>query len=366
MIKIKKPSPRLLGQRLLDWYDANARELPWRATSDETADPYHVWLSEIMLQQTTVPTVIPYFANFVARWPSVHELAKCDLDDVLHAWQGLGYYARARNLHKCAGVVSRELGGVFPDTEAGLLCLPGIGPYTAAAIVAIAFGGSSVPVDGNIERVISRLHALDKPVTSIKVEVADLARKMLPAKRPGDFAQAMMDLGATICRPKSADCQNCPWQLGCRSGFSGDWVKYPVKPPKKIKPVRNGFAFWLVREDGAVYLRRRPEKGLLGSMTEVPSTEWREQEWEVDDALKVAPSGSSWRVLPGEITHTFTHFHLRLGVVRGKAIRGGPNDGFWSLPDQFGEHALPTLMKKIVRHALESTSRNIVNFNPKQ
>jgi len=340
-----------MGKLLLDWYDASARDLPWRATPDETADPYHVWLSEIMLQQTTVATVIPYFGSFVARWPTVRELANSDLDAVLHAWQGLGYYARARNLHKCAGVIVKELSGTFPDTEVELLKLPGIGPYSAAAIAAIAFGQASVPVDGNIERVISRLHELEQPAKTIKTKIAALAREMLPLMRPGDFAQAMMDLGATVCRPKAADCQNCPWQAGCGAARSGEWARFPVKLAKLPKPTRNGIAFWLVRDDGAVFLRRRPEKGLLGGMAEVPSTDWRETDWSTNEALTVAPPGSNWCALPGDIVHTFTHFHLRLSVISGTVIGAGPNDGFWSKPETFGDHALPTVMKKVVRHA---------------
>jgi len=311
-----------------------------------------------MLQQTTVLTVIPYFGNFVARWPKVEDLAVSDLDAVLHAWQGLGYYARARNLHKCARIVARELGGQFPGTETELLKLPGVGPYTAAAVAAIAFRQPSVPVDGNIERVISRLHELKAPVKSVRTEISTLAREMLPSDRPGDFAQAMMDLGATVCRPKTADCGNCPWRAGCRAGRSGEWARYPVKAPKRPKPVRNGIAFWLVRDDGAVFLRRRPEEGLLGGMMEVPSTQWREPTWTINDALKIAPAGNNWQTVPGEVTHTFTHFHLRLSIISGQSVGAGPNDGLWSQPEAFGDHALPTVMKKIVRHVTASTDQS--------
>jgi len=348
----------ILGLKLLDWFDCNRRELPWRAKPDETADPYHVWLSEIMLQQTTVPTVIPYFVDFVRRWPTVEDLANCDLDEVLHAWQGLGYYARARNLHRCAGVVAGTLGGQFPNTEDELRKLPGIGAYTAAAVAAIAFHCPCVPVDGNIERVITRLHALDQPAKTITTKIAGLARQMLPTNRPGDFAQAMMDLGSAVCRPKSANCKACPWQTGCTSAKSGGWAKYPVKVPKPPKPVRNGVAFWLVRDDGAVYLRRRPEKGLLGGMTEIPSTEWREEDWKMSDVLGYAPSSSNWRQLPGTVTHTFTHFHLRLTVLVGAADHTRPNEGYWCKPGQFSDYALPTIMKKIVSHALTDKTQS--------
>ncbi len=352
MIKTNTVSPLYLGTRLLDWFDANRRDLPWRARPNETPNPYYVWLSEIMLQQTTVPTVIPYFGNFVARWSTFSDLANSDLDEILHAWQGLGYYARARNLHKCAGVIASQLNGELPDTEDALLKLPGIGAYTSAAIAAIAFQKPSVPVDGNIERVIARLHALEQPAKTIRLEIANLARKMLPPDRPGDFAQAMMDLGSSVCRPKSADCSACPWQSGCKSALSGDWAKYPVKTPKPIKPVRRGTAFWLVRDDGAIFLRRRPEKGLLGGMAEVPSTVWREEAWPIDEALNWSPGGKNWNQLPGTVKHTFTHFHLQITVLVGQADHALPNDGYWSKPAQFGDYALPTIMKKIAAHAI--------------
>jgi A/G-specific adenine glycosylase len=340
---------------LLTWYDSNKRTLPWR---NENAVPYRVWLSEIMLQQTTVPTVISYFDAFVARWPKIENLADCELDEVLHAWQGLGYYARARNLHKCAKVIATEFNGEFPSSEAELLTLPGIGPYTAAAISAIAFQQPSVPVDGNIERVISRLHALDDPVSAVKTRIADLARMMLPPSRPGDFAQAMMDLGSMVCRPKAADCAGCPLRSGCKSGPSGDWSRFPVKRPKPVKPTRHGIVFWLVREDGGVFLRRRPDKGLLGGMIEVPSTEWRTEEWSLLDASSLSPAAADWQPVPGIVTHTFTHFHLRLSIVLGKVTGAGPNDGFWSMPDAFGDHALPTVMKKVIRHVMRDLGQS--------
>jgi A/G-specific adenine glycosylase len=352
MNKINSTSPALLGSRLLKWFDANRRDLPWRAREGDLANPYHVWLSEIMLQQTTVPTVIPYFGNFVARWPTVQDLAASDLDDVLHAWQGLGYYARARNLYKCAGVIATEFDGILPDNEETLLKLPGIGAYTAAAVAAIAYQKPSVPVDGNIERVISRMHALEQPAKLIRKKISGLAAEMLPTERPGDFAQAMMDLGSMVCRPKSADCAACPWQSGCTSSATGDWARFPVKLAKPDKPTRKGVAFWLVRDDGAVYLRRRPEKGLLGGMIEIPSTLWREEDWTTEAALGSSPDGANWRQLPGHVKHTFTHFHLLITIVIGTADHTRPNDGYWCKPDEFGDYALPTLMKKIARHAM--------------
>ncbi len=340
-----------LSQSLLQWYDANARELPWRSVRPARSDPYHVWLSEIMLQQTTVVTVTPYFQEFLTRWPTVEAMARADLDDILHAWQGLGYYARARNLHKCAQVIYADFGGEFPASEEHLLKLPGIGPYTAAAVSSIAFGIPTVPVDGNIERVISRLYAIKEPVSPSKENVRSLAHKIMPPDRPGDFAQAMMDLGATVCRPRSPDCPSCPWQSDCKAAKQGDADTYPVKRPKPPKPTRYGIAFWLENADGEIWLRKRPEKGLLGGMIEVPSTDWREQPWCSEDATEQATLNVEWKELAGEVSHTFTHFHLKITVWHGVATHQTNADGFWCNPDGFGGLALPTLMKKIVKHA---------------
>jgi A/G-specific adenine glycosylase len=340
--------------RLLKWYDANARALPWRAApgSKTRPDPYKVWLSEIMLQQTTVATVRGYFDDFLARWPDVAALAAADLDDVLHAWQGLGYYARARNLYKCAGLVARELGGRFPDTEEGLRELPGIGTYTAAAIAAIAFGRDAAPVDGNIERIVARLHALETPLPAVKPEIAALARKMTPKARPGDFAQAMMDLGATVCRPKAPDCAACPLVSQCRAAKAGTAERYPLRQAKKQRPTRFGTVYWLERGDGAVLVRRRPESGLLGGMMEFPSTPWTETEPDTADLAEHAPAPARWRPLTGEVEHVFTHFRLVLRVVWAAAKPGAMADnGRWCRPDAFAELALPTVMKKVARLA---------------
>ena len=257
-----------LQRSLLDWYDRHRRILPWRAARGATADPYHVWLSEIMLQQTTVVTVGPYFQDFIARWPSVMDLAAASLDDVLHAWQGLGYYARARNLHKCAQVVAADLGGKFPEDEADLRALPGIGAYTAAAIAAIAFARPATVVDGNVERVIARLRRVETPLPPAKPELTRLAAELTPARRPGDYAQAIMDLGATVCMPRNPACDRCPWHADCAARAAGVADELPRKLPKKERPTRRGVAFWTVRRDGSVLLRRRPESGLLGGMME--------------------------------------------------------------------------------------------------
>lgn len=342
-----------LQAALLEWYDRHRRRLPWRALPGETPDPYHVWLSEIMLQQTTVASVGPYFERFLTRWPTVADLAAADLDDVLHAWAGLGYYARARNLHKCAQTVAAEHDGMFPSTEEALLKLPGIGPYTAAAIAAIVFDRPASPVDGNIERVMARLRAIRTPLPAAKDEIKEAARNLTPEARPGDFAQALMDLGATICTPRNPACGICPWTNACVARQAGDAADLPKKAPKKQKPTRRGVAYWAMRDDGRVLIRRRPEKGLLGGMMEIPSTEWREEaSWTEGEARAAAPEAADWSALPGVVRHTFTHFHLELEVMRARVPGEDHEECLWVEVDRLGEHALPTVMKKIVRHAL--------------
>lgn len=340
--------------QLLAWYDANARVLPWRAQPGQgAADPYRVWLSEIMLQQTTVQAVKAYFEKFVALWPSVEALAAAPLDDVLKAWAGLGYYARARNLHACAREVATRFGGRFPAAEADLRTLPGIGPYTAGAIAAIAFGGRHAAVDGNVERVISRLYAIETPLPASKPEIRDRAQALVPEHRAGDFAQAMMDLGATICTPRDPNCLICPWAEHCRGRIAGLAPTLPRKAPKKQVPTRRGTAFWIEREDGAVLLRRRPEKGLLGGMMEVPSTDWSEAAVEPESQ---APLSATWRSLPGKVEHTFTHFHLELDVWRADAVSDGElrddGDYRWTPRGDLAGEALPTVMRKVVAHVL--------------
>lgn len=334
---------------LLAWYDRHRRRLPWRAEGGRPADPYHVFLSEIMLQQTTVKAVGPYFGNFLARWPTVADLAAAPLEEVLSAWAGLGYYARARNLHACAKAVVARHGGQFPDDEAALLDLPGIGPYTAAAIAAIAFDRKASPVDGNIERVVSRLYAVDEPLPKGKVRIKALAAALTPARRPGDFAQAMMDLGATICTPRSPACPLCPWMEPCIARAAGDPARYPVKAPKTSKPARAGIAFLAVRADGAVLMRTRPDKGLLAKMTEVPSTPWSAAPVAPEDH---APFPGPWRNLPGSVAHVFTHFALTLAVRRADLpLRTPAPDGHrWVSPQDFDREALPSLMRKVLAH----------------
>src|SRR6185436_8512395 len=311
------------ASRLLAWYDRHRRTLPWRAPAGTRADPYIVWLSEIMLQQTTVATVGDYFRRFVERWPTVEALANAPIDDVLSAWAGLGYYARARNLHACARTVTEAHDGHFPQGEADLLALPGIGRYTAAAIRAIAFDQPASAVDGNVERVIARLFAIATPLPDAKIEIAARAAELVPPERAGDYAQAMMDLGATVCTPRNPSCVICPLIAGCRARRQGIAEGLPRRAPKADKPTRRGLAFVLMRKDGAVLLRKRPPKGLLGGMDEVPSSAWREGKLTLDQALKEAPVPANWKVLAGGVRHTFTHFHLELAVARAIATTAG-------------------------------------------
>jgi len=333
---------------LLRWYDRHRRNLPWRAAAGVRPDPYRVWLSEIMLQQTTVASVGPYFDRFVTRWPDICVLAAAPLDQVLQVWQGLGYYARARNLHACACAVVERHNGVFPKERAALHALPGVGDYTAAAIAAIAFDRREAAVDGNVERVMARLYAVTVPLPAAKQHLKALAEELVPEQRAGDFAQAMMDLGATICTPRRPRCILCPWRDCCAAAASGAQEALPALAEKPERPLRYGVAFWLTRPDGAVLLRRRPPKGLLGGMIEIPSTPWRGEPWNLAEAVRFAPVVADWLPLAGTVHHGFTHFRLELAIVAGKGVA----DGLWSPIDQLGEHALPTLMKKVARHAL--------------
>lgn len=341
-----------LARQLLTWYQAHGRQLPWRAPSGGRADPYRVWLSEIMLQQTTVAAVKPYFDAFLRRWPRVEDLAAADQADVLHAWQGLGYYARARNLHACALTITDSFGGQFPDTEEALLRLPGIGRYTAAAIAAIAFGRDATPVDGNVIRVMARMFAITDEMPRYKRRVEDRARQLTPRDRAGDFAQALMDLGATVCLPKSPRCGECPWTDACQARQAGAASAYPKRKPKEARPRRWGVVFWLARPDGAVLMRRRPPRGLLGGMMEFPSTPWRGGPWTRADALTFKPEAVSWQPLDGAIEHIFTHFHLELSILSGLSSRWHGVPGTWCHPEHFSGHALPTVMKKVARHVL--------------
>lgn len=338
--------PAMAGP-LLEWYDRFARTLPWRAPPGEPPPPaYAVWLSEVMLQQTTVAAATEYFRRFLQRWPTVFDLAAAHDADVMAAWAGLGYYARARNLLACARMVARDLGGRFPDTEEGLRQLPGVGPYTAAAVVAIAFGRRAVVVDGNVERVMARLGRIDTPLPGAKPELRALAERLTPEVRPGDYAQAVMDLGATICTPRAPACGICPWREPCAGRLAGDAERLPRRAAKAAKPVRHGIAWLALREDGSVLAETRPARGLLGGMLALPSTEWTE-----GGPVGAPPFPAAWRDLDVEARHTFTHFHLILRV-HGAHVADGDRAGF--RPASTLEPALPTVMRKALRLGLDA------------
>jgi len=336
---------------LLAWYDRHRRHLPWRARPDEAADPYRVWLSEIMLQQTTVAAVAPYYERFLARFPDVRALAAADEGDVLAAWAGLGYYARARNLHACARAVAAA--GGFPRDLDGLRALPGIGPYTAAAVGAIAFGVPVVPVDGNVERVVARLFAIGDPLPGAKPAIAAGAARLganaAAAARPSDFAQALFDLGATICTPTQPACALCPWTRACLARRQGIAADLPRKAPRRLRPLRHGVHFWLTDAAGQVLLRQRPRQGLLGGMTELPGTPWRDTAWAEAEALAHAPMPARWRAA-GQVRHGFTHFelHISLFAAHVPAIAA---PGFTRAATALAGEALPSVMRKCVAMA---------------
>jgi A/G-specific adenine glycosylase len=379
----------------LAWYDRDRRELPWRALPGIAPEPYRVWLSEIMLQQTRTETVARYYTYFLVRFPDVQRLARAKLSDVLKAWAGLGYYARARNLHACARTLMARHGGEFPASEEALRALPGIGAYTAAAIAAIAFGRKAAPVDGNVERVLARRYAVKTPLPAAKPELKRLAEILAPTHRAGDFAQAMMDLGATICTPKRPACSFCPWNDRCEANRRGEHEAFPRRVPKAEGALRRGAAFVVLRADGTILLRARPPRGLLGGMTEVPTTEWS-ADFDPRHALREAPQFSPlpggersaraagwvrgkqsrkksraktpphpnplppgereirWRRLPGRVRHVFTHFPLELEVYAARVAKGihAPKGARFVKLVALGGEALPSLMRKVVAHAL--------------
>src|SRR5712672_1520117 len=341
---------------LLAWYDRHRRRLPWRPLPGEAADPYRVWLSEIMLQQTGVKWVAPYFEKFLARWPGVGDLGRASLDDVLRMWAGLGYYSRARNLHACAVAVLRDHRGVFPDTEEGLRALPGIGRYTAAAIAAIAFDRRTMPVDGNVERVVSRLFAVEEPLPQAKPLIQRMATTLLADARAGDSAQALMDLGSSICTPKKPACALCPLNEDCMARARGDQETFPRKAPKKSGALRRGAAFVVTRGD-ELLVRSRPEKGLLGGMTEVPGSDWLAGQ-EDTTAKRQAPELkglSRWQRKVGVVTHVFTHFPLELVVytARTPARTRAPSGMRWVAIAALADEALPNVMRKAIAHGLD-------------
>ncbi len=355
MVRDTPPPAKRPGARaLLAWYDRSARALPWRAGRGQTADPYAVWLSEIMLQQTNVTTVKPYYEKFLALWPRVEDLAAAPVEAVMRAWAGLGYYSRARNLHACAILVARDHGGAFPGGEEALRALPGIGAYTAAAITAIAFGRRAVVVDGNVERVAARLFAIGTPMPKAKALVRAAMEEITPRQRAGDFAQGMMDLGATLCSPRSPACGKCPFADTCAARLRGEQERFPVKAPKKARPHRKGALFYLERADGAVLVRTRAPRGLLGGMTEFPGTAW-DAELDAETAPAQAPLKAPWRRLPGRVEHVFTHFSLELAVFAARVPRGtpAPGDCRWTPQNALAGEALPSLMRKAAQHAAD-------------
>lgn len=332
---------------LLAWYDRHARVMPWRiGPADRAAglrpDPYRVWLSEVMLQQTTVAAVRDYFRRFTDLWPTVNDLAAADDADVMAAWAGLGYYARARNLLKCARAVAQEHGGRFPDTREGLLALPGIGPYTASAIAAIAFDEPATVVDGNVERVMARLHDIHTPLPAAKPELTALAARHTPASRPGDHAQAVMDLGATICTPRNPACGLCPLRAPCLARQNGTAAELPAKTPKKTQPTRLGLVYVARREDGAWLVETRPPQGLLGGMIGFPGSDWS------DAPAPAPPAQAEWQDIGAEARHTFTHFHLRLTILSATLpLDASPLRGHFVPAAEFRPAALPTVFRKV-------------------
>ncbi|SCW79912.1 A/G-specific DNA-adenine glycosylase [Sphingobium faniae] len=343
-----------IAKALLAHYDAHARRLPWRMPpgSNEAADPYRVWLSEVMLQQTTVAAVAPYFARFTDRWPTVADLAAAADEDVMAAWAGLGYYARARNLLACARAVARDHGGSFPDTEEGLRALPGVGAYTAAAVAAIAFRRRAVVVDANVERVVARLFAIAAPLPAARPEIRDATDSITPDARAGDFAQAMMDLGATICTPRNPACGICPLRENCAACATADPAAFPVKAAKKARPHRLGHAWWIERADGHVWLVRRPDKGMLGGMRALPSSEWS-----APAPPAAPPLPARWSALADPVVHVFTHFSLDLMVhvarVEGDCLP--PGEGEWWPLKGLEQAGLPTLFRRAADAAMKET-----------
>ncbi len=351
-------APRLEGKRdaivarTLAWWDGARRKLAWRAETGETPDPYRVWLSEVLLQQTTAQAVTPYYRAFVEKWPEVEDLAAAPLEAVISAFAGLGYYSRARNLHACAKAVA-SAGGRFPSDEAALRGLPGVGAYTAAAIAAIAFDLPAAPVDGNIARILARLTALEAPIAESRRLIAAAARALAPPRRAGDFAQALMDIGATICRPRSPDCGACPLRPDCAAFRSGAPERYPLKAKAKAKPRRAGAVFFAHRSDGAFLARRRPPKGLLASTVELPGTPWTTDgpgaSWPDDAPLEIG-----WRRVPGQVEQVFTHFALSLIVYAGAYDGGAPESHFWVEREAVGETGFSNVMRKAVQHAVDA------------
>ena len=359
-------SEKKIWPPLLNWYKTHRRELPWRAPLGQFPNPYHVWLSEIMLQQTTVATVKGYFDRFISRWPTVQDLAAANQETVLEEWAGLGYYARARNLHKCAQSIAANHGGIFPHTPQELIALPGIGDYSANSIAAIAFNAHSNVVDGNIERIISRLYRIDTPLPAAKKIIKALNASLSPSAKDiisnsnsnsqngliaGDYAQGLMDVGANICRPKSPDCTHCPLASFCEAYKVGDMEHYPIKPPKKKKPTRHCTAFW-IECDGHILLERRPDTGLLGGTLGLFSTPWQELKIDKPSSyMQHSPIKTSYEQLGFSCTHTFTHFHLHTNIITASLqYKANVENAEWVAINHV--KTLPTVFKKMANAVL--------------
>jgi A/G-specific adenine glycosylase len=366
MKKARRPSPRQkssavpetslspIAHDLLGWYDVHQRALPWRATHGAPPNPYHVWLSEIMLQQTTVAAVKPYYEKFIALFPTVTAMADAHQEEIMRAWAGLGYYSRARNLHACAQHVVSAFQGQFPDTYEDLKALPGIGDYTAAAILTIAFGKRAIVIDGNVERVVSRLERIDIELPKSKPLIRSFLEPITPHIRPGDFAQSMMDLGATICTPRSPSCGLCPLKRHCRSAHREDVETFPRKAPKKSRPKRYGHAFLVTRADNTILLRTRSEKGLLGGMSEVPTTPWTDRNMEASPESLI-PIKGRWQTVAEPVRHVFTHFELELTVhvAQVNSDQPAPSDMRFTALADLAQEALPSVMTKVIKTGLE-------------
>lgn len=350
----------ILRKSLLEWYDSDGRALPWRIRPEDrasgtTPDPYRVWLSEIMLQQTTVAAATPYYQKFLHTYPTVTALANAPLEEVLSLWAGLGYYARARNLHACAKAIAAT-NATFPTTEKALRALPGIGAYTAAAIAAVCFDEPTNVVDGNVERVMSRLFAVQPPLPGAKKHLAELAAQFVTNHRPGDYAQALMDLGATVCRPKNPDCPSCVWRTACAAYAMGTPTAFPKKTKKKTKPQRFGASYIMLHGD-QILLRTRPDKGLLARMAEPPGLEWRDSPWGNNTALANAPIAADWVEATTPITHVFTHFALSVNVYAARLTEEDVQNlsveqAFWASTNALDQHPLPSVMRKIIAAGL--------------
>ncbi len=353
----KQKETRAFAHRLLAWYDVHARAMPWRVPPEDHAQgvraaPYHIWLSEVMLQQTQVATVKEYFLKFIKKWPTVFDLAASDQEDVLKAWAGLGYYSRARNLKKCADIVVAQHQGKFPQTFEELKKLPGIGDYTASAIASIAFDQAVAVLDGNVERVMARHERIETTFPAAKSETKVILAEILDTERPGEFAQATMDLGATICTPKRPACSLCPINDDCLGFKYGDAELFPYKKPKAVKPTRKGAAFVILNENDEIFLCKRPEAGLLAGMTQVPTNDWNSNQDGSTDTTD-APFQTDWENA-GIAKHTFTHFHLELNVWKISGINELSIEGWWSGVEQVSQEAIPTVMQKVIQKALQS------------